>query len=72
MEPDCRDSLCWLLILLSVNTVSNMPAYRPDYLFRTVTGVLGGDPSLSRRAKELQDGPQIMALGNGPKQDWAW
>ena len=68
MEPDYRDSLCWLLILLSVKTVSNMPAYRPDYLFRTVTGVLGGDPSLSRRAKDLQDGPQIMALGNGPSR----
>ena len=78
MEPDCRDSLCWilillcwLLILLSVKTVSNMPAYRPDYLFRTVTGVLEGDPSLSLCAKDLQDGLQIMALGNGPKQDWA-
>ena len=71
MEPDCRDSLCWLIILPSVKTVSNMSAYSPDYLFRTVTGILGGDPSLSRRAKDLQDGPQIMALRNGPKQDWA-
>ena len=71
MEPDCRDSLCWLIILPSVKTVANMSAYSPDYLFRTVTGILVGDPSLSRRAKHLQDGPQIMALGNGPKQDWA-
>ena len=53
-----------------MKTVSNMPAYRPYYLFRTVTGVLGGDPSLSRCTKDLQDGPQIMALGNDPKQDW--
>ena len=49
----------------------NIFAYSPDYLFRTVIGVLGGHPSLSHCAKDLQDGPQIMALGNGPKQDCA-
>ena len=32
---------------------------------------MGGHPSKSRYSKDLQDGPQIMALGNGPKQDWA-
>ena len=48
-----------------------MSAYRPDYLFRTVIGVLGGHPGISRYAKDLQDGPQIMASGNGPKRDSA-
>ena len=47
----------------------NMSAYRPDYLFQTVIGVLGGHPSTSRYVKDLQDGPQIMALGNGPKMN---
>ena len=31
--------------------------------------LMGGHPSKSRYSKDLQDGPQIMALGNGPKQD---
>ena len=31
--------------------------------------LLGGHPSKSRQSKDLQDGPQIMAFGNGPKQD---
>ena len=31
--------------------------------------LLGGHPSKSCYSKDLQDGPQIMALGNGPKQD---
>ena len=46
----------------------NVSAYRPDCLFQTVTG-LGGHPTKSRLSKDLQDGPQIMASGNGPKQD---
>ena len=48
-----------------------MSAYRPDYLFQTVIGVLGGHPDISLCAKDLQDGLQIMALGNSPKQDCA-
>ena len=47
----------------------NMSAYRPDYLFQTVIGVLGGYLGISGYAKDLQDGPQIMALRNGPKRD---
>ena len=47
----------------------NVSAYRPDCLFQTVTGFLGGHPSKSRYSKDLQDRPQIMGLGNGPKQD---
>ena len=48
----------------------NMSAYRPDYyLFQTVIGVLGGHPSRSRKSKDLQDGPLIMASGNGPTRD---
>ena len=39
----------------------NVSAYRPDCLFQ--------HPSKSRYSKDLQDAPQIMALGNGPKQD---
>ena len=31
--------------------------------------LIGGHTSKSRYFKDLQDGPQIMALGNGPKQD---
>ena len=31
--------------------------------------LLGGHPSKSRYYKDLQDGPRIMALGNGLKQD---
>ena len=45
----------------------NVSAYRPDYLFRTVTGVWGGHPISSRY--DLQYGLLIMALGDGPKQD---
>ena len=47
----------------------DMSAYRSDYLFQTVIGVLGGHPCISRYPKDLQDGPQIMALGDGPKRD---
>ena len=32
---DCQGSLCCLLIL-SLRTVPNVSAYRPDYLFQTV------------------------------------
>ena len=49
----------------------NLSVYRPDYLFQTVISVLGGHPSIRHCAKDLQDGLQIMALGNGPKQDCA-
>ena len=69
LESDYRGSLCWLFIYSSPKTVPNMSAYRPDYLFQTVIGVFGGRPGISRYAKDLQDGPQIMALGNGPKRD---
>ena len=48
-----------------------MSVYRPDYLFQTVIGVLGGHPGISLLTKDLQNEPQIMALGNGPKQDCA-
>ena len=49
----------------------NMSAYMPDNLFQAVIGVLGGHPSISHYAKDLQDRPQIMVLGNGPKRDCA-
>ena len=68
LESDCRGSLSWLLIL-SPRTVPNVSAYRPDYLFQTVTGVWGGHPIRSRLSKDLQDGLLIAALGNGPMQD---
>ena len=48
--------------LLSPKNVPNMSAYRPDYLFQTVIGILGDHPGISRYAKDLQDGPQIMVL----------
>ena len=35
----------------------NMSAYRPDYLFQTVIGVLGAHPGISRFVTDLQDGP---------------
>ena len=69
LESDCRDSLCWLFNSVSPRTVPNLSAYRPDYLFQTVIGVLGGHPSRSRQTRDLQDGPLIMALGSGPIQD---
>ena len=31
--------------------------------------LLGGHPSKSCQSKDLQDGPQIIALGNGPTWD---
>ena len=34
----------------------NVSANRPDYLFRTVTGVWGGHSNSSRETKDLQDG----------------
>ena len=58
-----------LALILSPRTVPKASAYRPDYLFQTVIGVWRGQPSRSRLFKDLQDGPLIMALGNGPKQD---
>ena len=41
-----------LALILSPRAVPNVSAYRPDYLFQTVIGVLGGHPSKSRT--ELQ------------------
>ena len=58
-----------LAFYLRPRTVPNVSAYRPDYLFQTVIGVWGGHPNRSHLSKDLQDGPLIMALGNGPKQD---
>ena len=60
-----------LALILSPRTVPKVSAYRPDYLFQTVIDVWGGHPNRSRLSKDLQDGPLIIALGNGPKQDWA-
>ena len=37
-------------------TVPNMSTYSPDYLFRTVIGVLGCHPDISHCAKDLQNG----------------
>ena len=68
LESDCRSSLCWRFNSKS-RTVPNVSVYRPDYLFQTVTDVLGGHPSKSRYTTDLQHGPPIMALGNDPKQD---
>ena len=58
-----------LALILSPKTVPNVSTYRPVYLFQTVIGVWGGHPNRSRLSKDLQDGPLIIALGNGPKQD---
>ena len=57
------------LFIQGLKTAPNMSVYRLDYLFHTVIGVLEGHPGISRYAKDLQGGPQIMALGNGPKRD---
>ena len=51
--------------------MANMSANRPDYLFQTVIGVLGGHLGRSGYAKDLQDRQQIMVLENGPKRDCA-
>ena len=58
-----------LALILSPRTVPIVSAYRLDYLFQTVIGVWGGHPNRSRLSKDLQNGPLIMALGDGPKQD---
>ena len=58
-----------LALILSPRTVPKVSVYRPDYLFQTVIDVWGGHPNRSRLSKDLQDGPLIIALGNGPKQD---
>ena len=49
----------------------NVSAYSDRLLggFSNSDRLLGGHPSKSRYSKDLQDGPQIMALGNGPKQN---
>ena len=47
----------------------NVSANRLDGLFQNSDRLLGGHPSKSQNPKDLQDGPQIMALGNSPKQD---
>ena len=46
-----------------------MSAYRPDFLFQTAIAFSGGHPGISRYAKNLQDGSQILEFGNGPKQE---
>ena len=58
-----------LAFLISKRTVPNVSAYRPDYLLQTVTDGLGVHPSKSSQTEDLPDGPLMMALGNGPKQD---
>ena len=56
-------------LIQSLRTVPNVSTYKLDYLFQTVTDVLGSHPSKLCYTKDLQDGPLIMALGNDPKQD---
>ena len=58
-----------LALILCLKTVPKVSAYRPDYLFRTVIGIWGHQPNRSHLSKDLQDGPLIIALGNGFKQD---
>ena len=56
-------------LILSPETVPNVSAYKLDYLFQAVMGVLGGHPNRSCLSKDLQDGLLIMASENCPKQD---
>ena len=59
-----------LLALISPRNVPKVSVYRPDYLFQTVIGVWErGHPNRSHLSKDLHDGPLIIVLGNGPKQD---
>ena len=60
-----------LALILSPKTVPKVSAYRPDFLFQTVIDIWGGHPNGSRLSEDSQDGPLIMASGNGPKQDSA-
>ena len=47
MQAFTFTAVCVGFLILSPRTVPNVSAYRPDYLFHTVTGVLGGHPSKS-------------------------
>ena len=62
LESACRGNLCWLFIL-GPRTVPNVSAYRPDYLFRSVTGVWVSHPNSSRKTEDLQDGPTDNGVG---------
>ena len=69
-----RESDCWgsLWCLLNSNSkecaklalIAGQPASDSDRRF-------GGHPRKSHHTKHLQNGLLIIALGNGPKQDWA-
>ena len=67
LESDCQGNLCWLIIL-SPRTAPNVSAYRPDSDSNS-DRCLGRSSNRSHLSKDSQDGPLIMALGNGPKQD---
>ena len=69
LKSDCQGSLCWLFIYSRsedcakhVRVYAGLPVTDSDRRFGRSSGI-------SRYAKDLQDGPQIMALGNGPKRD---
>ena len=68
LESDCRGNLCWLFSSKSedwakrVRVQAALPVSDSDRR-------LGGHPISSCEAKDLQDGPQIMASGNGPNRD---
>ena len=42
------EAACVGILILSPRTVPDVSAYRPDHLFQTVTGVVGGHLSKSR------------------------
>ena len=68
LKSDCQGNLWWLSFSESgdcakcVRVQAGLHVSNSDRLF-------GGHPSKSHQSKDLQDGPQIMALGNDPKQD---
>ena len=47
LQDQTAGTVCVGFLTLSPRTVPNVSAYRPDYLFQTVIGVLGGHPSRS-------------------------
>ena len=55
------------LVLYFVNCAKMCP--RKGRTVPNSDRLLGGHPSKSRYSKDLQDGPRIMGLRNGPKQD---
>ena len=66
LESDCRGSLCWLFNCKSEDYAKRVRLWAGLPQFQTLIGVWGGHPNTSRLSKDLQDGPLIMALGNGP------